>query len=266
VTGKLRGPFARRQLYVIGLGVKIPGHTTIEAAEAMSRCARIYSIVQEPSAVWLPSAVRATPVVNLLSMYIEGALRIENYQRVANAILEGLKEAAVVGYVTYGNPLAYDSVAQMLVRNARRDSIPFQVVPGISSIDTILCDLGIDMAPGVQIYEASWLVASRTPLNPSVAAILLQLGHFGSARAHYRDRRPIEALKDLVEYLSGFYQPSHAAFLVQSSNSSRPAAIKQVRLDGLCEIGARDWAESVYIPALQPTRIGPEVPVGMERA
>jgi uncharacterized protein YabN with tetrapyrrole methylase and pyrophosphatase domain len=253
------------KLYVIGLGVKIPGHTTIEAAEAMVRCSRIYCIVQEPPAVWLPSKASSIPVVNLMSMYIEGALRTDNYQRVAQAIFDGMKEVPVVGYVTYGNPLAYDSVAQKLVGDARRDGVPFQVVPGISSIDTILCDLGIDMAPGVQVYEASWLAASRTPLIASVAAILLQLGHFGSARAHYRDRRPAEALKDLVEYLCRFYPPSHEVFLVQSSNTSRPAAIKPVRLDRLCEIEAQDWAESMYIPAFQPAKLTPEALAGLER-
>jgi uncharacterized protein YabN with tetrapyrrole methylase and pyrophosphatase domain len=242
-------------LYIIGLGVKIPGHTTLEAAEALSRCGRLYSIVQEPPAVWLPSRAGAIPVINLMTMYVEGALRTQNYERVANAILDGLKEAPVVGYVTYGNPLAYDSVAQKLVRDARRDGVSFRVVPGISSIDTILCDLGVDMAPGIQVFEASWLAASRTPLNPSVAAILLQLGHFGSARAHYRDRRPAEALKDLVEYLCQFYPPAHEVFLVQSSSTSQPAAIKQVRLDGLCEITDRDWAESMYIPTLEPAKV-----------
>src|SRR5688572_10061305 len=99
-----------RFLFVVGMGVKIPGHTTIAATEALSRCDRIYTIVQESPEVWLPPgrAGRAS-IVNLMSLYVEGALRSDNYARVAKTILEGLNEVSVVGYVTYGNPLSYDS-------------------------------------------------------------------------------------------------------------------------------------------------------------
>jgi Tetrapyrrole (Corrin/Porphyrin) Methylases len=256
-----------RCLYVIGLGVKIPGHTTIEAADAMSRCGRIYSIVQEPPDLWLPGGKAGEiPVVNVLGMYVEGAMRTQNYELVASVIFGALHEVHIVGYVTYGNPLAYDSVAQKLVRDAQTAGIPVYVVPGISSVDTILCDLGTDMAPGIQIYEASWLVASRTPLNSGVATILLQLGHFGSARAHYRVRRPARSLEDLIAYLCSFYPPSHSAFLVQSSPKSQPAAIKRVRLDGLCEIREKDWAESIYIPATEPARSHAEIMTGNPEA
>ena len=128
-------------------------------------------------------------MVNVLEMYAEGAVRTQNYDRVADTIFQALAETETVGYVTYGNPLAYDSVAQNLVRQAQRSGTPFQIVAGISSIDTLLCDLGVDMAPGIQIYEASWLVTSPVRLDVAVAAILLQLGTFGSFRTHYRDRR-----------------------------------------------------------------------------
>ena len=155
-------------LYVIGLGVKIPGHTTIEASDAMARCRRIYSIVQEPPRIWLPRSNLAIPVINLINMYVEGAFRMENYERVADTILAALKEKMTVGYVTYGNPLAYDSVGQKLVRDSRDRGIQCEVITGISSIDTLLCDLGLDMAPGVQIYEASWMVTYQAPLNLTV--------------------------------------------------------------------------------------------------
>ena len=237
----------------------MPGHMTVAATEALSRCDRIYTIVQEPPALWLPAGrPRLTPVVNLMSLYVEGALRCDNYAKVAATILEGLNHAHVVGYATYGNPLSYDSVAQTLTRQAENASWRLEVLAGVSSIDAILCDLRVDMAPGIQIYEASWLVASRTPVNPAAAVILLQLGHFGSNRAHYRQRRRAESLADLVSYLSTFYPVSHTVHLVQSSSGSRPASIAPVRLGDLSQITDREWAESVYVPPLLPPRVMPE--------
>jgi uncharacterized protein YabN with tetrapyrrole methylase and pyrophosphatase domain len=170
-----------------------------------------------------------------------------------------LNEASVVGYVTYGNPLSYDSVAQTLAREAEGAAWRLEIVPGISSIDTILCDLRQDMAPGIQVYEASWLVASRTPLNTAAAVILLQLGHFGSVRAHYRQRRRAESLTDLVAYLCTFYPESHVVMLVQSSGGARPASVAKVKLGELCQVGEKDWAESVYIPPVNPPRLAADV-------
>src|SRR5947209_3072627 len=92
-------------LNIVGLGVKIPDHTTLQAMKAMAECSRIYSIVQEPPAVWLPAGTpEPVPVTNVLDMYIEGALRTENYDRVADLIFQSLQETPAVGYVTYGNP------------------------------------------------------------------------------------------------------------------------------------------------------------------
>jgi hypothetical protein len=60
----------RPSLHVIGLGVKIPDHTTQEALEAISACKIIYSIVQEPPHVWMPARTEGQiPVINVLPMY-----------------------------------------------------------------------------------------------------------------------------------------------------------------------------------------------------
>jgi uncharacterized protein YabN with tetrapyrrole methylase and pyrophosphatase domain len=257
------------RLYLIGLGVKIPDHTTMEATRAMSNCTRIYSIVQEPSSLWLPSKTpHAIEVVNALSMYTEGALRTQNYDRVASVIFQALKETSTVGYVTYGNPLAYDSVAQNLVWRAQQTGVGFKIIPGISSIDTLVCDLGLDMAPGIQVYEASWLVGAQIRLTVSIAAILLQIGTFGSLRTHYRTRRPAESLADLVSYLGSFYPPSHKVFLVQSSNRDKQSArIRQVSLEDLCNVMVEDFlGASMYIPSLGTSRLDQEIISRMERS
>ncbi len=243
-------------LYVIGVGVQIPGHTTIAALEALSRCDRIYTLVQQPPDMWLPAGRTAvTEIVNLMGLYSEGALRSDNYSRVANTILQGLNQVGCVGYVTYGNPMSYDSVAQTLAREAVNAPWRLEIIAGVSSIDTILCDLRIDMAPGIQVYEASWLEATRTPLNASAAVILTQLGHFGTMRAHYRQPRRGELLAGLVAYLSAFYPESHTVMLVQSSSDTRPASVARVELRDLCRIEDKDWAESMYIPPVQPAQL-----------
>src|SRR5882762_1614603 len=109
-------PTSQPQLLLIGLGVMIPDHITLQATRALSRCTHLYSIVQEPPRSWLPSdRAGQIEVVNVLNWYSEGRLRTENYDRVAESILKTVSNGRTIGYVTYGNPMAYDRVAQNLV-------------------------------------------------------------------------------------------------------------------------------------------------------
>jgi uncharacterized protein YabN with tetrapyrrole methylase and pyrophosphatase domain len=254
-------------LFIIGLGVNIPDHTTKEAERAMRSCARIYSIGQEPPSLWLPNGSNDDlNVVNLFSMYSEGAPRAENYERVAKTIIQSLRETTPVGYVTYGNPLAYDSVAQNLINYAKELDIPFRVVPGICSIDTLLCDLGLDMAPGIQICEASWLVAAQICLRTDLAAILLQIGAFGSFRTHYRTPPTSKSLASLVDYLTRFYSNSHRVFLVRSSNlPNRPGNVCALELQNLCNADQQNILNaSMYIPASRESDLDEKIVERME--
>ena len=224
----------------------------------MSACTHIYSIVQEAPSVWLPpGSDRQITVTNVLGMYIEGTLRKRNYEAVALRILQSVNESGVIGYVTYGNPLAYDSVSENLVRQAQQSGISFRVVPGICSVDTLLCDLGVDMAPGIQVYDASWLVAAQISLNVSVTAILLQMGAFGSLVTHYRRTPKPGSLAELVVYLRKVYDATHEVHLIRSSHGKgRSAHIKSTRLSELCDVKSGDLVNcSMFIPPLSAAKL-----------
>ncbi len=253
---------AQPELFIIGLGVMIPGHITVQATKAMSNCSRLYSIVQEPSRSWLPQAKAGQiEVVNALDLYVENSLRSQNYDRAAEAIIRSVGKGRSIGYVTYGNPMAYDRVAQNLVRAAKETGITVAIVPGISSFDTILCDLNIDMAPAIQVFEASWLFACEIPLLTSVPAILIQVGAFGSFRTHYTKRPDGKSLTELVEYLCRFYPRFHNVSLVRSSGQEQqPPHVRQVSLEGLCNVTAEDLSgASLYLPSAEQLKPNEEI-------
>jgi uncharacterized protein YabN with tetrapyrrole methylase and pyrophosphatase domain len=242
------------ELFLIGLGVMIPDHITFQARRAMSRCSQIFSIIQESPRLWLPQEkVGQIEVVNLLKLYAEESLRTENYDRVAGAILKGLDCGHCVAYVTYGNPMAYDRVAQNLVQYAADAGVSFQVVPGISSLDSVLCDLRMDMAPGIQVFEASWMVAYKIEPRVDVPLLLVQVGTFGSFRTHYAKRQDGRSLGSLVQYCSKLYPQSHIVYLVRSSSDeNEPAQVRQVALGSLGGVTAEDLSgASLYIPPSQ---------------
>jgi uncharacterized protein YabN with tetrapyrrole methylase and pyrophosphatase domain len=256
------------ELFIIGLGVTIPGHVTRQATRAMSRCAKLYSIVQEPPRLWLPpDSFGKIEVVNALELYAEGSIRTENYERVARLIMGALGRGQSLGYVTYGNPMAYDRVAQNLVKYATESCFTFQIVPGISSLDTVLCDLHIDMAPAIQVIEASWLLACQIQPQVGIPVLLMQVGAFGSFRTHYRKRQDGSSLAELIEYLCNIYPRSHPVSLIRSTGQEeQPARIREVALANLSKVTADDLSgASLYIPSLDKPRPREDVISKMEQ-
>lgn len=242
------------RLYIVGLGVSVPDHTTLEAVAALGKCDHIFTLVQQPPSAWLPRGAQQVPVTNLLGSYVEGALRNDNYDQVSRRIFSALESHQTIAYVTYGNPVVYDSVTHLLIGLAAQAGVQSRIVTGVSSIDTLLCDLQVDMAPGIQIYEASWVVAAEMQLNVSAAVILVQMGLFGTLRAQYRQRPTARSLQPLCDYLYAFYPPTHQVALVYSGSSPGSAKVRRLALGDLPNLGEAELlGGSLYIPALTPS-------------
>jgi len=255
-------------LFIIGLGVTIPGHITQQATRAMSQCSRLYTLIREASSIWLPPGKSKTiEVIDILKWYIEGSLRTHNYDHVARAIARTLHRGECAGYVTYGNPMSYDSVAENLIQLATDAGFSVQVIPGISSLESILCDLRKDMAPGIQIMDASWLVACQIRPRIDVPLLLMQIGAFGSLRTHYTRRQDGSSLNELVQYLGRIYPGSHPIQLIRSTgNDNQKSHIRKLPLADLGKATAEDISgASLYIQPAQEAHIDKEIVVGMER-
>lgn len=152
--------------------------------------------------------------------------------------------------------MAYDSVAQGLVLTAQARGIPFAVLPGISSIDSVLCDLGVDMAPGIQIYEATWMVAFGVQPRADVHALITQVGTFGSFRTHYSERWDGSALSGLLDHLRLVFPAKHIVTLVRATAfEGQSTRVRSIPLEDLPTVSAEDLSGStLYIPALDAPR------------
>jgi len=254
-------------LYIIGLGVSLPEHLTKQAIDTMASCCKLFSIVQEPLLPWLPLEKRGNiEVINLLDFYVDGSIRMENYNRAADMVLEAKGDGRPVAYVTYGNPMFYDSVAQLIARKAAASGRSVRVLPGISSLDSIVCDIQVDMAPGIQIYEASWLMAFQILPRVDTHVILVQVGSVGSYRAHYGQRLDGRTLTGLIDHLTMVYPKEHRVSLVRSTASGEhPEKISSFTLERLCDATAEELSgASLYIPAFKQPTPNPEMLTELE--
>jgi uncharacterized protein YabN with tetrapyrrole methylase and pyrophosphatase domain len=124
------------------------------------------------------------------------------------------------------------------------------MVPGISSLDCLLCDLGIDPSKGCQVFEATDMLLRRKMLDTSGHVVILQvsvLGEMAYSPEGY-DRRH---LPTLVSYLSKYY-PSD--FVVKAYYASPlPVAepvIQEIPIGKLNETKSA-VTSTLYIPPLQ---------------
>jgi hypothetical protein len=201
-------------LYLMGAGVSYPEQLTLESIEIMSSCTRICSNLPQSSLDRFPAHLRSK-CQSLWPLYQEERKRADNYEDVAQAVIEATAATPPVAWLTSGHPLIFDSVSQYLLEAGRLRGWNIRVVPAISCIDTILAEVGYDPANGMVVYEASGLVIRRLPLIPSFATLLLQPSAFGSEVTHYSAEWSPN-LAPLRDYLLRFYGPKHRCAFVRS--------------------------------------------------
>jgi hypothetical protein len=90
------------------------------------------------------------------------------------------------------------------------------MLPGISSLDCLVADLGLDPAPsGCQCYEATDFLVRRRTIDTGALLILWQVGFIGAWE--YQPVHSMRALPLLVERLLELYPHDHETILYEAS-------------------------------------------------
>lgn len=253
-------------LAIVGTGVCFPAHLTLETIDVLLRCNAIYTMLANPEELAYILQTLAgdrdlidTPpkIESLYSMYQPNQIRKINYDLAIETVLNAAASKKPVAYLTRGNPVVYDSVTQGILTKAKDRGLNVQIFPAISSIDTIMVDLQAEVAPGLQIYEASLLVAHKIQLRVDIACLLFQVSVFGTNYAPI-DREPRkDSLKVLKDYLLHFYPPEHKVALVRSAESwNAQSQIYHVKLQDLDNLNKEvKLGTSMFIPRLHEPEI-----------
>src|SRR5260370_28320061 len=105
-------------------------------------------------------------VTSLLPFYERGKERVPTYGRMAAEVINAAIARSPVCFATYGHPLVYCYPAILIQRAAKLLNLRVETFPGISSLDTLFVDLGIDAATdGLQMYETTDLLLRPRPLH-----------------------------------------------------------------------------------------------------
>jgi hypothetical protein len=239
------------QIWVLGLGAYGSRRLPVGVADRMGQLDAVFTIVREPPSLWLPHELSEVEVIRLDGEFTNRRDRLDNYLRIAGRVLSRARLGGNVAYFTYGSPVVFDSVVSMITRSSRDEGIDCRVIPATSSVDALLAFIGEDMAPGLQICEARWLVKAKVRVDPSLATLLFQPGVFATKGIAGGTADELAALAELREYLRAFYSHDHPALFVRAPFSVIDAGYVARRTLETLEQGSTDDLKdtSLYLPA-----------------
>ncbi|MFJ7249406.1 SAM-dependent methyltransferase [Kitasatospora sp. NPDC098652] len=198
---------ARGELTVLGSGIEAAGFT--RADERLLREAdHVFHCVADPATVvrinaWRPDAY------DLGVLYDDAKDRYLTYVQMSEAVLHFVRAGRRVAAVFYGHPGIFVLSSHRAVRIARREGHRAVMRPGISALDVLCADLGVDPStPGMQTFEASDLLIHGRRIDPGLHLVLWQVGIVGELdyqRAGFTNRH----LPVLLDRLEEVYGPDH---------------------------------------------------------
>jgi uncharacterized protein YabN with tetrapyrrole methylase and pyrophosphatase domain len=234
---------------VVGLGITGVHHITREAEGILRRCRRTFAADSTPGVLAYLRTV-SPDVADLSGRFRPGVHRARSYQAIASDVVAAAVEQAPVCYATYGHPKMYSYPTVLIQQAAAILDLRVRLLPGISFLDTLLADLGIDPGfDGLQLYEATDLLVRRRPLQPDVACVIAQ----APTVANPVEGTSADAQANLVrlqDYLLGFYPAQHDVVIVTSRTHPLLAPLLQrTRVGQLAYALARtSQSGTLYIP------------------
>lgn len=247
-------------LVVVGTGIQWAGQTTLAAQRAIEGADRVLFAVADPwTARWVQQLnPRAEPLP-----YGSGTgARRDVYREMVERILAPLREGLRVCAVFYGHPGVLTDASHEALRRAQEEGHTARMLPGVSFLDCLYADLGLDPGrDGCQVFEATDFLVRARVFDAHSPLVLCQVGLTGNrgffdAQDTERIRRGLQVL---TEVLRRYFPSTHEVVLYEASTLPvEPSRMERVPLDALPE--ARVTALStLFVPALGPARADPRM-------
>ena len=243
-------------LTAVGIGIRAPAQTTLEARSAIERAEKVFSLLADPlSEYWIHKLNRNTEWLG--GLYETGKNRRQTYREMVERIVGAVHEGSRVCAVTYGHPGVAAYPLHESVRRLRAEGFPADMIAGISAQDCLVADLGIDpIETGCLSYEATSFLVHRRCADTTSALILWQIGVIAEP-GYKRERGPWNrhGLAVLTQRLLEAYPPDHRIVVYEAAQLPLCSpTIDRIALDRLPE--ARITAMStLFVPPLHKPKL-----------
>jgi hypothetical protein len=231
---------------------------TLEADAALRQSSIVYYLLAlNPKMRRYLSSLGPT-LVNIEPIYRNGAPDVRVYEHIATVVTAAALRYDRVSFIVPGHPLIYVTPTTRILAKAKRLRIPTVVLPGISSFDTMVLQLNLDIADcGVQAFECNRFVYYGIKPNPRVPLFLFQPGGFGTGILTREQVSRPRRFKELMEALLATYPADHRCCLLTSQfQFSSPGYAHWFQIHRLCGMAQHiDYHATLFVPPRQEFRI-----------
>lgn len=211
---------------IAGLGVRAVVQVTPEVEERLRGCREaLFLDSGVGTAAFLAGRCpKVTPLYG--RAYGEADSRLDAYHHVAAAVIEAALDGAPVIFLVHGHPIVFCHASFLIRDLALLLGLSLEVLPGISSMDSLFADLWLDPGvTGVQMFEATDLLLRRRPLQPDVPALIWQVGNLETRLYTTRLSRPARLVR-FRDWLLQTYPSAHPITAYYGSPHPLTAAMR----------------------------------------
>jgi uncharacterized protein YabN with tetrapyrrole methylase and pyrophosphatase domain len=232
-----------------GVGIGGFEQTTLETLEVFKRARIIFHLTSHHQRL----KKYCNQVIDLDKEYWTGELDTDVYARIIRIVLDEARRGPGVVMVGDGHPAYYDDVTWEIYRKGKRQGLKVRILPAISSIDSMAAHCGLEInASGLQILEATSIIAAAQELNPYLDTLIMQIGWFGTSLLFEISQSKKGRFNPLIDYLSRFYPMDHRVRILSAPYSKTdPPVIITTKLGSLDQHHRKILPiMSLFIPAL----------------
>ncbi|PXX39755.1 SAM-dependent methyltransferase [Undibacterium pigrum] len=219
-------------LVCVGTGMRMAGQLTPIAQSYMESFDIVIAAVPNIfTRKWLQGVAREYVCLNdhYEDTKVDGKTRRDTYRRMADTILKEVRAGKKVCAAFYGHPGIFACISHMAIAEAREEGYDAHMEPGISALDCLVADLGIDPGShGMQSMESTQFMIYKRTLDPTALLVLWQVGIAGDLTLKRFDTESAH-LQILVNKLAQYYPLDHEVILYEAATDP----LEKTRIDKL---------------------------------
>ncbi|HEV7519317.1 MAG TPA: SAM-dependent methyltransferase [Thermoanaerobaculia bacterium] len=206
------------RLTLVGTGYMLAGQVTQQSLSAITKAEKLFHLTAEAAtSVWI-AGLNPT-AESLHDAYAEGKPRRDTYLEMVERMLAPVRRGLAVCAAFYGHPGVLVFPAREAIRRARAEGYEARMLPGVSAVDCLFAELGVDPGTdGCQMYDATAFLYRRRRFDPASPLILWQPGFIA-----VESILPLggvhggAGLRVLTEVLLRDYPPGHEVVLYEAA-------------------------------------------------
>lgn len=245
-------------LVCVGTGMRMAGQMTPIALSHIETADVVIAAVPNIFArKWLQGVAKKYVCLNdhYEDAKIDGKNRRDTYRRMADTILTEVRAGKKVCAAFYGHPGIFACISHMAIAAARKEGYDAYMEPGISALDCLVADLGLDPGShGLQSMEATQFMIYQRALDASAMLILWQIGIAGDLTLKRFDTEPAH-LQIVVDKLARDYPLDHEVILYEAATYPlEQTRMEKIRLADLPQAALKQIT-TLVIPPAQPLQV-----------